>query len=86
MEMEILRETVGQIVDAFGSDLEMIKIERAVFGLFFTGLGTFVVWNAKFGRKNLHQVHLEKAQHALVEAGGELAAATPVSEAVEQKE
>ena len=45
----------------------------AVFGLFFTGLGTFIVWNAKFGRKNLHQVHLEKAQHALIEAGGELA-------------
>lgn len=38
MEMEILRETVGQIVDAFGSDLEMIKIERAVFGLFFSGV------------------------------------------------
>lgn len=38
MEMEILRETVGRIVDAFGSDLEMIKIERAVFGLFFSGV------------------------------------------------
>ena len=58
----------------------------AVCGLFFTGLGTFIVWNAKFGRKNLHQIHLEKAQHALVEAGGELPATTPVSEAVEQKE
>ena len=42
----------------------------AVFGLFFTGLGTFIVWNAKWGRKNLHQVHLEKAQHALEEAQG----------------
>lgn len=58
----------------------------AVAGLFFTGLGTFIVWNAKWGRKNLHQVHLEKAQHALIEAGGELAASTPVSESVEQKE
>ena len=58
----------------------------AVFGLFFTGLGTFIVWNAKFGRKNLHQVHLEKAQRALVEAGGELAPATPVEEAVEKTE
>jgi hypothetical protein len=58
----------------------------AVFGLFFTGLGTFIVWNAKWGRKNLHQVHLERAQHALVEAGGELADTTPVSEAVEKKE
>ena len=38
MEMEILRETVDRIVDAFGSDLEMIKIERAVFGLFFSGV------------------------------------------------
>ncbi len=38
MEMEILRETVEQITDAFGSDLEMIRIERAVFGLFFSGV------------------------------------------------
>ena len=38
MEMEILQETVGLIADAFGSDLEMIKIERAVFGLFFSGV------------------------------------------------
>ncbi len=42
----------------------------AVAGLFFTGLGTFIVWNAKFGRKPLKQVHLEKAQHALEEAQG----------------
>ena len=38
MDNVILRETVGMIVDAFGSDLEMIKIERAVFGLFFSGV------------------------------------------------
>jgi uncharacterized protein (DUF4213/DUF364 family) len=38
MEMEILRETAEQIEDAFGSDLEMIRIERAVFGLFFSGV------------------------------------------------
>ena len=38
MDNEILRETVGTIVDAFGSDLEMITIERAVFGLFFSGV------------------------------------------------
>ena len=37
MENEILKETVGMIVDAFGSDLEMITIDRAVFGLFFSG-------------------------------------------------
>jgi len=43
----------------------------AVFGLFFTGLGTFIIWNAKWGRKNLHQVHLEKAQAHLAECGGE---------------
>ena len=42
----------------------------AVFGLFFTGLGTFIVWNAKWGRKTLHEVHLEKAEHALAEAKG----------------
>ena len=38
MDNEILREMVGMIVDAFGSDLEMITIERAVFGLFFSGV------------------------------------------------
>ncbi len=38
MDNEILRETVGMIVDAFGSDLEMITVERAVFGLFFSGV------------------------------------------------
>ena len=38
MDNAILRETVGMIVDAFGSDLEMITIERAVFGLFFSGV------------------------------------------------
>lgn len=38
MNNAILRETVGMIVDAFGSDLEMITIERAVFGLFFSGV------------------------------------------------
>ena len=48
----------------------------AVFGLFFTGLGTFIVYNAKFGRKPLGQVHLEKAQHALAECEGHTTAAT----------
>ena len=38
MDNEILKETVGMIVDAFGSDLETITIERAVFGLFFSGV------------------------------------------------
>ena len=38
MENEILKETVGMLVDAFGSDLEMITIDRAVFGLFFSGV------------------------------------------------
>ena len=38
MDNVILRETVGMIVDAFGSDLETITIERAVFGLFFSGV------------------------------------------------
>ena len=38
MDNAILRETVGMLVDAFGSDLEMITIERAVFGLFFSGV------------------------------------------------
>lgn len=40
----------------------------AVAGLFLTGLGTFIVWNAKYGRKPLAQVHYEKAQAALAEA------------------
>lgn len=48
----------------------------AVFGLFFTGLGTFIVYNAKFGRKPLGQVHLEKAQHAVAECEAHTTAAT----------
>lgn len=43
----------------------------AVFGLFFTGLGTFLIYKAKFGRKPLSQVHLEKARHALAECEAE---------------
>ena len=42
----------------------------AVFGLFFTGLGTFIVWNAKWGRKTLKEVHTERAEHALEEVKG----------------
>jgi len=38
MDNVILRETVNMIADAFGSDLEMIKVDRAVFGLFFSGV------------------------------------------------
>lgn len=39
----------------------------AVFGLFFTGLATFLIYRAKFGRKTIHEVHREKAQHIIDE-------------------
>lgn len=39
----------------------------AVCGLFFTGLFTFLIYRAKYGRKTLQQVHLEKAQHSVDE-------------------
>jgi hypothetical protein len=39
----------------------------AVFGLFITALGTFGIYNSRFGRKPLAQVHLEKAQAAVDE-------------------
>lgn len=41
----------------------------AVAGLFFTGLFTFLIYNAKFGRKPIHEVHLAKAQHMIDELG-----------------
>ena len=34
----------------------------AILGLFFTGLGTFLLYRANFGRKTVEQVHLERAQ------------------------
>lgn len=34
----------------------------AILGLFFTGLGTFLLYRANFGRKSVEQVHLERAQ------------------------
>lgn len=39
----------------------------AVAGLFFTGLVTFVIYNAKFGRTPLHEVHCAKAQQLIDE-------------------
>lgn len=41
----------------------------AVFGLFFTGLATFLIYRAKFGRKPIHEVHCMKAQHLVEELG-----------------
>lgn len=34
----------------------------AILGLFFTGLGTFLLYRANFGRKTVDQVHLERAR------------------------
>lgn len=34
----------------------------AILGLFFTGLGTFMLYRANFGRKTVEQVHYERAQ------------------------
>ena len=44
----------------------------AVCGLFFTGLATYVIYNAKYGRKTLHTVHLEKAIHSVRELQGQV--------------
>lgn len=38
MESILLRESVRQIREHFGTDLDYISVERAVFGLFFTGV------------------------------------------------
>lgn len=38
MESILLRESVRQIREHFGADLDYIHVERAVFGLFFTGV------------------------------------------------
>lgn len=42
----------------------------AVCGLFFTGLATFIIWNAKYGRHDLHQVHLLRARRSVAELTG----------------
>ena len=39
----------------------------AVLGLFLCGLCTFLIYNAKFARKPIHQVHVEQAQHSIDE-------------------
>ncbi|HIW76906.1 MULTISPECIES: SpoVA/SpoVAEb family sporulation membrane protein [Gordonibacter] len=42
----------------------------AVAGLFFTGLATFLIYNAKFGRTNIGEVHRAKAQGLIDELDG----------------
>ena len=42
----------------------------AVFGLFFTGLATFTIYNALYGRKHINEVHKEAAQHMIDEIEG----------------
>ncbi len=42
----------------------------AVAGLFFTGLATFLIYNAKFGRMPIQDVHREKAQQLINEIDG----------------
>lgn len=39
----------------------------AVFGLFFTGLATFLIYRSQFGRKPIHEVHRMKAMHMIEE-------------------
>jgi uncharacterized protein len=38
MDKPILRETLEEIAEILGRDLERITVERAVVGLFFTGV------------------------------------------------
>ena len=42
----------------------------AVFGLFFTGLATYGIYRAKFGRDTIHEVHLQKAKDAVAKLEG----------------
>lgn len=53
----------------------------AVAGLFFTGLATFLIYNAKFGRANINEVHRAKAQELIdeLDAAKAPAAAAPAS-------
>ena len=44
----------------------------AVAGLFFTGLATFLIYNAKFGRTPIQEVHRMKAQDLIDELNGVL--------------
>lgn len=39
----------------------------AVFGLMITALFTWIIYNGVFGRKPIHQVHIEKAEASLAE-------------------
>lgn len=49
---------------AFGEGfLHLGSFFLAVAGLFFTGLATFLIYRAKFGRTPLNEVHRIKAQH-----------------------
>lgn len=47
--------------------LHLGSFALAVFGLMITALFTWIIYNAVFGRKPIHQVHIEKAQKSLDE-------------------
>lgn len=45
--------------------LHLGSFALAVFGLMITALFTWIIYNAVFGRKPIHQVHIEKAQASI---------------------
>ncbi|WP_251213027.1 SpoVA/SpoVAEb family sporulation membrane protein [Adlercreutzia murintestinalis] len=45
--------------------LHLGSFALAVFGLMITALFTWIIYNAVFGRKPIHQVHVEKAQASI---------------------
>lgn len=55
---------LGESVEAL---VHMGSFFLAVAGLFFTGLATFLIYRAKFGRMPIGEVHRAKAQHLIDE-------------------
>lgn len=58
---------MGDFGDGF---LHLGSFLLAVCGLFFTGLATFLIYRAKFGRAPIHEVHRAKAAHLIAELDG----------------
>lgn len=63
---------LGEVAEGF---VHLGGFMLAVFGLFFTGLATFLIYKAKFGRMDIAHVHLQMAKDSLAEAEQTIAAA-----------
>lgn len=69
---------LGESVEAL---IHLGSFFLAVAGLFFTGLATYLIYRAKFGRAPISNVHRSKAQHLIDELDeiGSTRAAKPAS-------